>query len=185
MQTERLFLGVDLDDPTRAALSRYLAGMAPGGLPGRTVPSPSWHLTLRFLGDTASDQRDNLIAGLEAMPRGAAFEATFSRPGAFPRAARASVLWIGVDAGAGELARLAAACEAVARGAGFPAEEKRFTPHLTLSRLRTPADLAPLVQHAPSAEVRFQVREITLFRSRLGAGPARYEPVVRWPLAAR
>lgn len=182
MQTERLFLAVDLTADARAALQRHLAAAVPKGLPGRVVPPESWHLTLRFLGDTPAERRGALAGELGRAPLGPPFTVSVARLGAFPRPGRASVLWIGVDAGALQLGALAGTCEHAARRAGYAAEEKPFTAHLTLSRLRAPQDLAPLLQRVAPADIRFEVRELTLFRSRLGGGPARYEPVARWPL---
>lgn len=177
----RLFLGVPLSAEVRAALQHYLSDSL-GEVPGRPVRPESWHLTLRFLGETSRERLDMLVRALEEAPLGAAFTLVFSGPGAFPRPARAAVLWVGVAEGADALRTLAAEAETAARRAGFPAEERPFSPHLTLSRIQPPRDVRPLLERAPPFGERLRVEEVVLFRSHLGRGPARYEPVERFPL---
>ena len=49
----RLFLAVPLTDEVRAALAVHImhrTGDLP--LPGKPVPPPNWHVTMRFLGPT-------------------------------------------------------------------------------------------------------------------------------------
>ena len=171
----RLFLGVPLSDPLRDALGEHLRRALPGGIPGRPVVAANWHLTLRFLGDTDAEQHRRLVEALEKAPLGPRFSIAFGGLGAFPRASRAGVLWVGVDEGAAELKRVAALAEDAARQAGFPAEKKPFSPHLTISRLNPPRDVEPAVAAAPAFGGRMEVEGIVLFRSHLGSGPPRYE----------
>lgn len=175
---ERLFLAVELEPAVRRALRDHLNGVV---LPGRAVPPGSWHLTLRFLGDTDAPRRRALEEALAAADRGPAFTASLGGLGAFPRAARATVLWMAVRDGGG-LARLAAVAERAARSAGFAAEERPFRAHLTLARLRPPADVAPLLQRVPPAGIDLPVRYLTLFRSRPGSGAPTYDALAAWPL---
>jgi RNA 2',3'-cyclic 3'-phosphodiesterase len=179
---ERLFFAVAPPPDARRALARHLAAALPGGLPGRLVPEENWHLTLRFLGSAGPEQRAALERALSAQPPGGPFTAVLGTLGAFPRPRQASTLWVGISEGASALERLAEHAEAAARMAGFGAETRPFHPHLTLSRLRPPLDLAPLVQRVPSAGIALPVRAVVLFRSVLGSGAPRYESVREWPL---
>ncbi|HEX8363434.1 MAG TPA: RNA 2',3'-cyclic phosphodiesterase [Longimicrobium sp.] len=181
----RLFLGVPLDEELRSALAEHLRRAFPGGIPGRAVVPANWHLTLRFLGDTDAEQHRLLVEALEEAPLGPAFSLELGGLGAFPRARRAGVLWVGVDEGAAELKRVAALAEDAARRAGFPAERKPFSPHLTVSRLNPPRDLEETVAAAPPFGGRMAVGEVVLFRSHLGAGPPRYEAIRRFDLTQR
>jgi 2'-5' RNA ligase len=109
---ERLFLAVDLPDGARRALEDHLHGALGGRqLPGRAVAPRSWHLTLRFLGDTSPERRAAVVRALRDADPGPAFVLGFGGAGAFPRPARASVLWLGVQEGEAPLRDLAAAAE--------------------------------------------------------------------------
>lgn len=176
----RLFLGVPLLDEVREGLRRHLA--AAGPLPGRPVQPGNWHLTLRFLGDTTSDQHRKLVEELRAADLGARFGLAFGGLGAFSKPRRASVLWIGVREGAAELSAVAGIIEQAARRAGFAAEEKRFSPHLTLARIQPARDVSALIDAVPPFDARMTVDAAVLFRSHLGGGPPRYEVMERFEL---
>jgi 2'-5' RNA ligase len=179
---ERLFLAVPLTEEARREVEAGLEPIA-RDLPGRSVKPENWHLTLRFLGDTAPEQRDRLVRELEGTCLGPAFSLEFGGLGAFPRAERARVLWLGVEQGATELTKLARSVESAAHRAGFAAETKPFRAHLTLNRIQPPRSVAALPAGRPRLAVQMQVHEVVLFRSHLGRGPTRYEDLARFPLA--
>jgi len=144
-------------------------------LPGRLVAPANWHFTLRFLGSTPSEQRDELISSLRATHFGNEFMIRFDRLGAFPRVNRARILWLGVTDGADRLVSLAEKVEAASRRAGFPAESRPFKPHLTLSRIDPPRAVTEFVTQQRPIPVEMRVERVSLVRSVLGGGPAKYE----------
>ena len=179
----RIFLAVDLTPEARQLLSRRVMLMAGGAkFPGRLTPPRNWHMTLWFLGDTPADRFEVLLHLLTRARLGEAFGCRFGRLGTFPRAGRASVLWVGISEGAGSLQALAARVGEAVEGSGLRLPGRPFSPHLTLSRIRPPQDLRALVASAPPAEVEMVVKEVTVFRSHLGGGPPRYEEMERIPL---
>jgi len=178
----RLFVAVPLTDDARHALSTLIREASPGGLPGRVVPPANWHLSLRFLGDVDGPRRDRLLAELHAAWLGVPFTVRWGGLGAFPRAGRATVLWVGTDRGAGDLGRLAGEVDDAAVAAGFPPEDRPFRGHLTLSRIRPQRDVAPLLESAGSFDLTMPVDRVALYRSHLGRGGARYEEIEEFPL---
>ena len=178
---ERLFLAVPLTEDARREVE---VGLEPvmRDLPGRAVRPENWHLTLRFLGDTPPERRDRLRGELEGSSLGSAFALGFGGLGAFPRAERARVLWLGVEQGAAELGELAQQVESAVRRVGFAPETKPFRAHLTLSRIQPPCSIAAVLARGLQLAVRMPVTEVVLFRRQLGGVPARYEPVARFPL---
>lgn len=179
----RLFLAVDLPEPVRDLLAAVLVRWNEGRpLPGRPVPPANWHLTLRFLGDADEVGRDRLLAALDGRGPGGRVRVRLNGLGAFPTPRRATVLWLGVSEGAAALDRLAAVAEEAAVSAGWPPEDRPFHPHLTLSRIRPDQDVRPLLARPQPEPVAFDAGAITLFRSHLGGGPARYEALERFPL---
>ena len=177
---QRLFVGVPLTDAMRDELGRYLSALGID-IPGRAVPPRNWHLTLRFLGATDAERRARLVDGLRSIVADA-FDLSFGGLGAFPRPARATVLWVGIDQGASALKELAAEIEQAARTAGFAPEEKPFSPHLTLSRINPPEDVRRVVAAVTPFGGEMRVDAFSLFRSHLGGGPARYEELERFAL---
>lgn len=181
----RIFVAAVLPDSLREAIRLHLDGALHGrALPGRTVVSQNWHLTLRFLGDTSRDELGAVCDALATEDLGPSFDVGFTRLGAFPTPARARVLWLGTGDGADRLCRLAEVVEKVARSAGFAPEPRPFRPHLTLSRIKPDGDVRALLAAVPPLEARARVDEVVVFRSHLAPSGPRYEAVRRFRLYA-
>jgi 2'-5' RNA ligase len=175
---ERLFIGVPVTPDARDAIARKM----PKNLPGKPVAPDKWHFTLRFLGPTPRETRDKLIDRLSRAKVGSGFQVRFGELGAFPTARGARILWLGLTRGGERLSELAAVAEDAARNAGFAAEGRRFTPHLTLSRVDPPQNIAALLAQKHRFDIEMTVTALILYRSRLGGGPARYDEVARLEL---
>lgn len=150
----------------------------------------AWHLTLAFLGEMPEEATARLEPRLErAAGRHPRLSLSLGGAGTFPGAARARVLWTGIQGDREALGRLAASVAAGARRAGAPGleENRRFQPHLTLARCRVPVDARDLVACLGGyAGPAWCAEEIYLIRSHLPNGPAgqrpRYETIGHWPL---
>lgn len=177
----RLFLGIALTEAARRGIRSQLQGEE---LPGRVIPVENWHLTLTYLGDTAAHALESLTRELSAADLGDQIAMELGGLGAFPRAARASVLWLGVRDGADEIAALNARVVATVGRVGLPVEDRPFVPHLTLCRIRPPRDVRRLLARAPAIGERVLVDAVVLFRSHRGLRQPRYEELERFPLAS-
>jgi 2'-5' RNA ligase len=106
----------------------------------RWVPPQNMHLTLKFLGDVSPNSLDFLRQMLrneaENIP---AFDIHLTGLGAFPNLKRPRVLYIGIQAPAA-LDALARGIESASRRLGYEAEERPFSAHLTLGRVRQNAN---------------------------------------------
>jgi 2'-5' RNA ligase len=132
------------------------------------------HLTLKFLGDINKQQYDRLIAGLlETASHHQPFELSLERLGAFPNNHKARVLWAGFRPQPLLLA-LQGDVEALTCNAGFAAETRPFSAHLTLGRVRPDPypeslqkinealHLAPILESKP-----FGIGGVSFFKSEL------------------
>lgn len=152
--TGRVFAAVVPPPEVVAALDDRLGDLS---LPGRPVPPPNWHVTLRFIGKVEGVAYQRWLGEMDTAPLPAPFRVTLSGLGAFPRPARATVLWVGVE---GEpLGDLATVVDEAAGGAGLGHEERPFRPHMTISRVRPPADVRPWIDQDDRWKLRFRVAE--------------------------
>lgn len=184
--TMRLFFAVPVPEEARARIGelieRVQASVGDGTARIRWVRVDGLHLTLRFLGPTPDERRGPLEAGADALANAdAPFEVRLGGGGAFPSLDRPRSLWVGVSTGADRLARLADGLTAAAADCGLVLDTRMFTPHLTIARTDG-VRLGPVAAHAlaeaaDGLDVRFNVDRVVLFRSILGGGPARYEPL--------
>jgi len=175
----RLFLAAALDDDTRHALAAFVSAPGMPEIPGRRVPPPNWHITLRFLGRSSTVQQELILAALDEELDHSPFEVGFGGLGAFPYPKKATVLWLAVATGGQELEDLAVACERAAVRAGYDPEERPFHPHLSLSRVRPHQQLVELVDEYPKFPGRFRVDSVVLYESITSSAGARYTELER------
>ncbi len=155
----------------------------------RWVSSGNIHLTLQFLGDTPSVKLEGL--GRELHPVIAAQEPfTYQVQGlsAFPNPRRPRVIWIGLQAPS-DLATLHKLIERTVQKAGLPIENRSFSPHLTLGRVKR--DISPdEIQELSAALNEIETgllgtgiaKSVTLFRSDLRPEGSIYTPMAHFPI---
>lgn len=175
----RIFVAVGFPPEVRVHLGNWLE---PLGVTGRVVPPEDLHLTLRFLGDLDAVALDRLTGALDDSDLTEPFSIRLDGLGAFPHARKASVVWIGVDDRSGSLGLVHTVVEDACEEAGLGREERPFRPHVTVSRVRPPADVRATISTAPPLGIATPVDHLVVLRSHLGAGRGRYEAVERFDL---
>ncbi|HEY4263999.1 MAG TPA: RNA 2',3'-cyclic phosphodiesterase [Micropepsaceae bacterium] len=166
----RLFVALELPETVRDRLTAL-----EGGVPGaRWAGDEQLHLTLRFIGEVdenVANDIDDALAGI----RTPAFALELAGVGEFggkkPRA-----LWAGVRAN-DALLHLQRKIETALQRIGLPAEERKFSPHVTLARMHSAPQekiVQFLTQHALFASGPFPVDRFVLFSSQLGSGGSVY-----------
>lgn len=158
----------------------------------RWTTSEQFHVTLAFLAEVPERRLDDLEERLgRAAAKRHAFSTRLTGGGAFPNAARARVLWCGLevdDDGRVELDRMATGARAAAGRAGIEVDGQRFRPHVTVARLGRPTEVSSWVRLLDAyAGPTWPVDRIDLVASYLGEGPRgrpRYETVASFPLGA-
>lgn len=186
----RLFVAVDLPEQVRGGLGRLQDELRRHNLSDLRWARPEGiHLTLKFLGETPAGRVPAITEALAGAIRGRpGFHLALGETGTFGGRRGPRVLWLDVVGDIERLRQLQTAVEEALVEVGFPPEERGFSPHLTLARVRqpAPAGTAERVAHAlraatpPQAE--FDVREIVLMRSTLQPGGAVYERLAAFPL---
>jgi 2'-5' RNA ligase len=179
MAMPRLFTALEI--PRDAALSLSLLR---GGLPGaRWVDVENYHLTLRFIGDVEGPLADEIANALDRVHR-PAFSLTLSGVGAFG-SRKPHAVYAGVAPSAG-LNALQSEIERICKRLGVAADPRKFTPHVTLARLRNsgPEDVARyLSARGNFAAMPFRVDRFVLMSSRDSVGGGPYVVEEAWPLA--
>jgi 2'-5' RNA ligase len=177
----RLFTGLEIPADVGFALS-----LKRGGLAGaRWIDPENYHITLRFIGDVDNKTADEIADALDKLSHGLAFNVRLSHLGVFggdkPRS-----LYAGVETNEA-LARLQGAQERVLQRIGLAPEGRKFTPHVTLARLRGSHadDIARFISMAGHfTPLNFPVGRFVLFSSRDSVGGGPYVIEQSYPLAA-
>jgi len=193
----RIFVGLDIPEETRVAITRYMDGLRNFAPDVRWVRPESFHITLKFIGEQSLDNVERIQRGL-ATVKAAPFEIAFRDTGFFPNAKRPRVFWVGIHA-PDDLPKLAAAVDEAVSLTGVPREKNPYSPHLTLSRSGSgrphpkPGDradnklarLAARLQSLPQPDFgTMSAREFYLYESKLSPSGARYSKIASFPLVA-
>ncbi|MBI4495866.1 MAG: RNA 2',3'-cyclic phosphodiesterase [Deltaproteobacteria bacterium] len=137
------------------------------------------HLTLKFLGERTGPELEEAAAALSPPLRERkAFPLSIRGLGVFPSPRSPRVLWARVDQGREEVSALQETIEKILAAVGFPPEDRPFTPHLTLGRMRSGQGRGALIElmerHREVVLGSFRAREVHLFRSELHPSGAVY-----------
>ncbi len=169
-------MAVELPEGLKQELAHLIASLRRPGIAGvKWVDPASIHLTLKFLGNVAVVQLEQLGAALEEAARGIPpFRLEVTGTGVFPAPARARVAWVGLGGDLESLRRLQRQVETALGPLGFPPEGRQFSPHLTLARVRDTASPAErrrfgerVVASGFTATTPLVVDSVVLMRSQL------------------
>lgn len=181
----RLFLGIPLVDATAASLTRLTTRLRSKSGNLRWSEPESWHITLQFLGNTAPEQYDCLIARL-AQLRSPPVPIRLAELGIFDRA---GIFYAEVDL-TPPLVTLQQRVVAATTVCGFEPEVRPFHPHITLARSKGESRSRDLSGLQSSTRTRpelpgFIAAQFFLYESHLSPAGSTYEVRERYPLSGR
>ncbi|MBU6165807.1 MAG: RNA 2',3'-cyclic phosphodiesterase [Alphaproteobacteria bacterium] len=168
----RLFVGLELPAPVKAALIASMGGVAGA----RWQRDEQLHLTLRFIGAVDRHQALDVAAALGRVNI-RPFRAELGAPGHFEHRGRIDTLWVGVRP-AEPLAALARAVNAALAGVGIAPDPRAFVPHISVARGRGMIGATGWPQ-APIAALGWVVDGFALFESRMGKDGSDYQVIAR------
>lgn len=160
----RLFIAIDVPDDVRDSLSTVNCEI-PGA---RWVGTSAIHLTLQFIGDVQPETAVKIKKALSSVSF-TPFPLTLKGVGHFPPHGHPRVLWVGLDS-CRQLITLQQQIETALAQIGISAEERGFSPHITLARLKEHASAAVAqfeTKYCDLAYPPFQVNEFILYSSAL------------------
>lgn len=166
-----------------AEISQMLKGSVRGGV--SWVQPASIHLTLKFLGEIQPGKIAEVKNALQAVvPKFEQFELNAADLGCFPNKNRPRVVWVGLHAPE-DLDHLQKSIEDACVELGFEREQRKFSPHLTLGRVKPYArpdeihSLQQALERIPALNLgATQAREVVLFKSDLQPSGAVYTPLI-------
>jgi 2'-5' RNA ligase len=177
--SKRLFLGLELPESCRAALSQ----IDPHLKNVRWIQPAQLHLTLGFIGNVDKTSEEALIGALDGIFLGPFF-LPLRGVGVFG-GSRPTVLWAGVGKGHPHLFALHKHVQDAILRAGLKPDLRAFHPHVTLARIKdvSPNALRPFLrEHAESDFGMFEVKDLVLFSSRAFPEGSVYTAEYRRPL---
>lgn len=175
----RLFVGLELPEDMRQRLT-FLCGGVPGA---RWVDRENFHLTVRFIGEVDEGRFEDVDMAL-ARIQAPAFDLILEGISTFEKARTPHTLWVGVRRSEA-LNALHAKIDRALVTMGFEPDGRKYSPHVTLARLKeaAPARLGAFV----SANALFRggpvrIDSFVLFSSFLSRNGAIHKAEARYAL---
>lgn len=182
----RCFIAIDLPGELKQELADLIAGFKK-----RTAPFVRWvdpmgiHLTLKFLGEVSEELVDEIRLVMQEVANNTPhFQLEIAGVGAFPSLVRPQLAWVGIQGEMDKLYVLQRRIDAKLEQLGFPREQRAYSPHLTLGRVRQEASdferqkLGKILSNVTfTPTILVDVESVQLARSQLTTGGAIYSTI--------
>jgi 2'-5' RNA ligase len=173
----RLFVAVNIPEAVRDKVAEMQSELKKAPCDVKWVDPDKFHLTLKFIGEVEDKDILSISESVACSVSGfGKFKVKVSGSGAFPRNEKPKVIWVGISEGKTELERLASNIGSGLEKLGYKKEERPFSAHLTLGRVRSFKNIAALSEKLAALENAdagsFTVESVDLMQSLLCAeGP--------------
>jgi 2'-5' RNA ligase len=179
----RLFTAIDLPQSMLLKLERLQSALRPEAFI-KWSPLDNLHITTKFIGEWPEERLDQMTGALEKIVQQTPFNVELRHLGWFPDERSPRVLWVGTGE-EGPLRALAEATDECLLPLGIAKEDRAFSPHLTLARMKNPVPLDKLrkkVHDMQSTELgAFPVTRFVLYRSDPGSNFSIYRKLQVYP----
>ncbi len=185
----RCFIAVEITDEAKRTIGNMTEDLARSGADVKWVRPENIHITLKFLGTTEESLvgpvKDALSKKLSPYPP---FYIKIAGVGCFPNEKRPRVVWAGMRE-SGPAASLQQDVESVMETFGFPAEERAFSPHLTIGRCRSQKGIPQMLKRLDSYRsadfADLEVKGISMMKSELKPAGAQYYRLAEIPFGGK
>ncbi|MDA8242082.1 MAG: RNA 2',3'-cyclic phosphodiesterase [Nitrospiraceae bacterium] len=182
----RCFIAVALPAAVKQSVGKMIRGLSETGADVKWVPEQNLHLTLKFLGATGEEKIEEMSGALrKKLSPYRPFYITIGGVGSFPGGRHPRVIWVGMQDYA-PLEDIYREVEGVMTQLGYPQEDRPFSPHLTIGRVRSGKRLMEVLKRLDELRAvsfdEFEVKGVTLMKSELKPGGAEYSSLAEIPL---
>ena len=179
----RLFTGLDLPPDLVGSLEHLLRRLKPAARIAWSPPA-NLHVTTKFIGEWPEARLPELKTALGRLPAREPIRGAVRRVGFYPNPHSPRIFWCGIEAPG--LDRLADDTDGATASLGVAREERAYSPHLTLARIRDRIDLQPLREAIAALDSlefgAFEARSWFLYQSTLKPGGSVYTKLAEFPL---
>lgn len=186
MAKVRTFICFNLPREVKENLAQLQTDLKKRGRGVRWARPEGMHLTLKFLGDVDEGKIPEIADAVrKAVADRPVFQVEIAGAGGFPNLHRPRVYWVGVHETSGALEALQARIENELARLGFPKEKRKFSPHLTLGRVKFNDGLkaiSEILDNKVLPPMTFTANEIIVMKSQLSPQGSTYTPLAILPL---
>lgn len=188
--TIRTFIAVSLPDHVKAFLTQGQKDLRKEGIKGAFPDPETLHLTLKFLGDIHMEQLRAVEQCMEKAVSGIKAPLLISAAGmgVFPTVRRPRIVWSGINGDTDRIGRIVKQLnQQLYETLLLGLDKKRYTPHLTLVRMKTkipPQKMVGIIQKFQNTGSEFfEVKSIDLYKSKLLSNGAKHTKIFSVPIS--
>jgi 2'-5' RNA ligase len=179
----RLFVAVGLEDTLKAKVGEIQKKLMLEDAGVKWIELKNLHFTLKFIGEVDESRVDGIVKAIDkSLVDAKPCRLSIENIGVFPNENSPKVIWLGVGEGKDEICCLADKLAKI----GFTTEKRKFSPHLTLGRVKSARNKEKLLDAIKSMQGVIvgvmDVREVLLMQSRLTPKGAIYSRVNKFEL---
>ena len=183
----RIFIALELPQSVRDRLGKLQGRLKGSGDRIRWVNSSHIHLTLKFLGEVKEENLEKVIrTARNVAAQFSVVKVKIGKIGAFPNFSSPRVIWVGIEEDKDKLEALATGLEEKLAQEGFVKSSRKWTPHLTLARVKVLEEREKLkdllLQYCKEAEgIEVKVKSLSVIKSMLSPQGSIYTVLARIP----
>lgn len=183
----RTFIAINLNPEIKEYLASFQANLYIPESKIRWVEKNNLHLTIKFLGYTSLEQRETIKSVIKEITGqyGPFVIKLTSNMGIFPTYKMPRIIWVGIKEGANELKELYNCLENNLSDKGFPREDKDFSGHITIGRvkfIRDKTNFIQIVKRISVDNLSQEVGSVELMESKLTPDGPIYNLTAKFPL---
>jgi 2'-5' RNA ligase len=179
MNEIRTFIAIDLPPFVKDLIGRSIAQFDKTQHGTRWIKTENLHITLKFIGEHDTNLTEKIKNILDSIARvEQSFEIQISYTGAFPNKTNPRIIWQKIESQPPrDLINLQSSIENKLELIGIEREKRNFSSHLTIGRVRQPANLREFWMYEkkhPSPHITFKAKSFSLYQSILKQKGAQY-----------
>jgi 2'-5' RNA ligase len=153
MNKIRTFFAVDTPQHIKVKMTEVQMTLKDSDADVKWESVEKFHITIKFLGDVFENVLTEMTKKLtDELGGNKPFTATYKGLGCFPNVKNPRVVWIGCENPDGELSKIKDRVEAVTVPYGYPSENRKFSPHITLGRVKSNRGVKDMVDKLEGLE---------------------------------
>jgi len=182
----RCFVAIEIPDNIKKEIDQYIYNLKKISSEVKWIKASSMHITLKFLGEIESGLYNRVGDSLKSVNEVSnPFKIQIKDFGAFPNSKKPRVVWLGLNPNPGDsLTKLFNWIDGKTAELGFERENRKFSPHLTLGRIKYPGNYSSIFEYMENnslKDLEFTATQIVLMRSQLRPAGAHYTVINNYP----
>lgn len=185
----RCFIAIEIPETIKKSVADIIDNLKKSGPDVKWAPQENIHITLQFLGETEEALIPDIKSALyKILAPYSSFYIKIAGVGCFPPGKRPRVIWVGIE-GFRSLTNLYEDVSNEMMKFGHQKEERGFTPHVTIGRVKSNRNMGALLRRLGEFKVAdfsgFEVQNITLMKSELKPSGPKYYSLAVIPFGRR